>query len=124
MSMFDIFLLLPTGNFNIIILDRVKLNIALQVALYGLVFSAVSIINSMSRWRHCNFPALVSPRDQSDSAFDPGVELEMNNSIVPVSVCLRWLHFFCPSRAIPTLLDLNTTVAKHKFITIVLSADT
>ena len=28
-SMSNIFLFLPTGNFNIIILDRVKLNIAL-----------------------------------------------------------------------------------------------
>ena len=101
MSMFDIFLLLPTGNFNIIILDRVKLNIALQVALtgsegldgmkvnnimhiwsrlFGLehwqgfrptrTISTSQRINSMSRWRHCNFPALVSPRDQSGSARD------------------------------------------------------
>ena len=95
MSMFDIFLLFPTGNFNIIILDRVKLNIALQVALTGSegldgmkvnnimhMWSRLlgrehqtdennlQRINSMSRWRHCNFPALGSPRDQSGSARD------------------------------------------------------
>ena len=48
-------------------------------------------INSMSRWRHCNSPALVSLCDQSGSArdarctsgpFDPGEELEMNNSLI------------------------------------------